>query len=132
MKNSPLSYIEISKKNLIHNIGQFRKMVGKKTQIAGVIKSNAYGHGDKEFVQILNPYVDYFQIDSIEELERIQKFVKKPVLIFGYLNEEGIKKAIKEKAIIAAFDLIHLLKINQIARSLKTKAVSYTHLRAHE
>lgn len=122
-KNVPLSYIEISRENLIHNIKQFRKLLGSKTKIAGVVKANAYGHGDREVVQILNPYVDYFQIDDIEEFERIHKLAKKPILIFGYLDENGIEKAIRGKAIISAFDLVHLLKINNIAKKLKTKAM---------
>jgi alanine racemase len=120
-KNLPLSYIEISKENLIHNIKQFRALVKGGTKIAGVIKANAYGHGDKEVARILNPYVDYFQVDSIEELERIRTVIKKPVFVFGYLNEDGIRKAIKLRAIISTFDLIHLLKINHIAGVLKTK-----------
>ena len=122
MKNLPLSYIEISRENLIHNIKQFKNLLKKGTKIATVVKANAYGHGDKEVVKIVNPYTDYFQVDDIEELERIRKVTKKPVLVFGYLNEEGLTKAIKLKAIISAFDLIHLLKINHIALGLKTKA----------
>lgn len=122
MQNLPLSYIEISKKNLIHNIKQFRILVKKGTKIAGVVKANAYGHGDKEVVKILASHVDYFQVDSIEELERIRKITKKPVLVFGYLNESGIKQAIKFKAIISVFDIVHLLKINYLAKNLKTKA----------
>jgi len=120
-QNEPLSYIEISKENLIHNIKQFRSLIGDKTKIACVIKANAYGHGDKEIVKIISPYTDYFQVDGIEELERIRKITKKPVMVLGYLNEEGIKKAIKMKAIISAFDLIHLLKINYISGSLRTR-----------
>ena len=121
-KNLPLSYIEISKENLIHNIKQFRSLLKSNTKIAAVIKANAYGHSDIEITKIANPYVDYFQVDDIEELERIKKVTKKQILIFGYLNEDGITKAIKLKAIISAFDLIHLLKINHIAGALRTKA----------
>ena len=73
-KKQPLSYIEISKGNLINNMKEFKSFVSKNTKVAAVIKSNAYGHGDVECVKILNPYVDYFQIDSIEELRRIQLF----------------------------------------------------------
>jgi alanine racemase len=121
MNNLPLSYIEISKENLIHNIKQFRSLIQKNTKISLVVKANAYGHGDKEVVKILDSFTDYFQVDDVEELERIRKVTKKPILVFGYLNDEGIKKAIKLKAIISAFDLIHILKINYIAGSLKTK-----------
>lgn len=121
MKKLPLSYIEISKDNLIHNIKQFRSILGKKTKIAGVVKSNAYGHGDKEVVKIIASYVDYLQVNSIEELERVRKVSSKSTFVFGYLDEEGINRAIKLKAIISAFDLVHLLKINFFARRLKTK-----------
>lgn len=121
MQNKQLSYIEISKDNLIHNIKQFRSLLKKDTKIAAVIKANAYGHGDKEIAKIVTPYVDYFQVDSIEEAERVRIVSKKPILIFGYLNEDGIKRAIKIGAIICAFDLIHFLKINHTAGLSKNK-----------
>lgn len=121
MKNLPLSYIEISKDNLIYNIKQFRSLLKNGTKIVGVIKANAYGHGDIEVVKIISPYIDYFQVNSVEELERVRSVTKKPILVFGYLNEDGIKKAIKLNAIISAFDLIHLLKINYISGILKKK-----------
>lgn len=121
MQNNQLSFIEISKDNLIHNIKQFRGLLKGQTKIAAVIKANAYGHGDKEVAKITSPYVDYFQVDSIEEAERVRSVSKKPILIFGYLNEDGVKRAIKIGAIISAFDLIHLLKINHTAGILKKK-----------
>ncbi len=121
MKNKSLSYLEISKENLIHNIKQFRTFLKSKVEIAAVIKANAYGHGDALVAQILNPYVDYFQVDSIEEAERVRVVTKKPILIFGYLNDDCIKRAIKIEAIISGFDLIHLLKINQAAGQAKKK-----------
>ena len=137
MSNLPLSYIEISKENLVHNIKQFRGLVslnhssknGRPTRkaslggskIAAVIKANAYGYGDKEVAQIIDSYVDYFQVDSIEECERVRKVSRKPILILGYLNEDGVKRAIKVNAVICAFDLIHLLKINHVAGFLKKK-----------
>ena len=117
----PLSYIEISKENLIHNIKQFRDLTDDKNKIAAVIKANAYGHGDIQVAKIANPYIDYFQVDSIEEAERVRIVSTKPILILGYLNEDGIRRAIKIKTIICAFDLIHLLKINHIAASLKVE-----------
>jgi len=121
MSNLSLSYIEISRENLIHNIKQFRSLVKSKTEIAVVVKANAYGCGDKDVVKIIAPYTDYFQVDDIEELERIRKITKKPIFVFGYLNDDGIKRTIKLNAIISAFDLIHILKINHTAGLLKKK-----------
>lgn len=121
MQNSSLSYLEISKENLIYNIKQFRNFLKGDIKIAAVIKANAYGHGDYEIAKIASPYVDYFQVDSIEECERVRKVCKNHILVLGYLNEDGIKRAIKSKAILSVFDLIHLFKINKIAGELKTK-----------
>lgn len=126
MKNEPLSYIEISKENLLHNVDQFRKILKKDTKIAAVIKSNAYGHGDKEIVKIINSKVDYFQIDGIEEFERIKDIAHKPILILGYLNNAGLESAIKGGAIICAFDFVHLLRINNLSR--ENNKVTLVHL----
>ncbi len=75
----------------------------------------------KRLLKFQLPTLIIFQVNSMEELERVRKITKKPILIFGYLNEEGIKQAIKLKAIISAFDMLHLLKINYLAKNLKTK-----------
>lgn len=131
MKNTPLSYIEISKANLIHNIKQFRGFVKKGTKIAGVVKGNAYGHGDKEVVKILNPYVDYFQVNSIEELERIRPITKKPILVLGYVNKDNIKKALNLRCILSVFDLRHALLINQSAKDLDIKAKVHIAVDSH-
>ena len=117
-KNLPLSYIEISKKNLLYNIKQFRRILKKGTKIAGVIKANAYGHGDIEVVSILASSVDYFQVNSIEELERVRLYTKKPVLLLGYVGKNDITKAVKLGCILTVFDLQHALIINEQVRRL--------------
>jgi len=131
LKDLPLSYIEISKANLIHNVKQFRGLLNPGTKLACVIKSNAYGHGDKEVVKILNPYTDYFQINSIEELERIKSVVKKPVLILGYVNKNNIGKAIKIGCILCIFDLNHALLINEAARRIGKKQKVHIAIDSH-
>jgi len=120
-KKTPLSYLEISKKNLIHNIKQFRSLIKKGTLISAVVKANAYGHGDKEVVKILSFYVDYFQVNSVEELERIKKNTKKPILVFGYVGKNDLGKAIKLGCILSVFDSHHLFLINKIAKKLNRK-----------
>ncbi|MEI7765741.1 MAG: alanine racemase [bacterium] len=121
MKKLPLSYIEINKKSLIYNCQQFRNFVKKGTQISAVIKSNAYGHGSLEVVKILNPFVDYFQVNSFRELEAIKKISKKPILVLGYVSKNDLAKAISAGCILSAFDFEHLLLINEAARKLNKK-----------
>ncbi len=131
MKSLPLSYIELSKKNLIHNIKQFRRIVKRGTKVAGVVKANAYGHGDVEVVKILNPYVDYFQINSVEELEKVRSFTKKPILLLGYVGKYDIAKAIKLGCVLTCFDLYHALLINEQARKLGVKQKVHISIDAH-
>lgn len=131
MKQLPLSYIELSKKNLIHNIKQFRRIVKRGTKIAGVVKASAYGHGDVEVVKVLNPYVDYFQINSVEELEKIRTVTKKPILLLGYVGKGDISRAIKLGCILTVFDLHHALLINESARKLAVKQKVHISIDAH-
>ena len=121
LKKMPLSYIEISKKNLIHNIKEFKNFVKKGTLVSVVIKANAYGHGDEEVAKILSPHVDYFQVNSFEELVRVKKNTVKPILVLGYVGKNDLEKAIKLGCILSVFDLEHLILINKTAQKLNKK-----------
>lgn len=129
--NKHLSYIEISKSNLLHNIKQFRAVVGDKVKIAGVVKANAYGHGDTEVVKVIASHVDYFQVNSVEELESIRKVTKKNVLLLGYVAKSDIKHAIELGCILTVFDLHHALLINTIANKLNKKVKVHIAVDAH-
>lgn len=118
MKTSPLSYIELSKKNLIHNIKQFRNLAKRGTKFSVAVKGNAYGHGQNLVAKILEPYVDYFQIDSVEELELLRKITKKKTFLFGYAQISDLKKAIKLGCILSVFSLEQLLTLSAIAKSV--------------
>ncbi|MCX6751816.1 MAG: alanine racemase [Candidatus Nomurabacteria bacterium] len=121
MKNSPLAYIELSKKNLIHNIRQFKTLAKKGTKIAVALKGNAYGHGQNEVTKILESYVDYFQINSAEELRVLRKISKKKTFVLGYVQKADLKEAIKLGCILSVFSIEELKNVNKIAKQLKTK-----------
>jgi alanine racemase len=131
MKILPLSYIEISKSNLIHNIKQFRRVVKQGTKIAAVVKANAYGHGDKEVVSILAPHVDYFQVNSVEELEKIRVVTKKPILLLGYVQKNDLVRAIKLGCILTVFDLYHALLVNEVSKKLGKRQKVHIAIDAH-
>lgn len=118
-KNTPLSYIELSKKNLIHNIKQFKNLAKKGTKFSIVIKGNAYGHGQNEVVKILEPYADYFQVDSVSELELLRKVSKKKTLVLGYVQKSDLSRAIKLDCILSVFSLKQIKHISAIADMCK-------------
>ena len=125
-KNSPLSYIELSKKNLIYNFTQFKKLAKKGTKFSVAIKGNAYGHGQNEVAKILEPYVDYFQVNSVEELALLRKVSKKETLVLGYVQNIDLKRAIKYKCILSIFSIQELKQINIQAK--KQNIVQKIHL----
>lgn len=80
-----LTWLEISKTALIHNLKEFRKIIGQKVKIMAVVKSNAYGHGLIGVAKIAEKYVDYFGVANLEEaLELRKNGLKKPILILTY------------------------------------------------
>lgn len=115
MKIFPLSWVEISKGNLIHNIKQFKNLAKKGVKFSVAIKGNAYGHGQNEVAKILEPYVDYFQINSINELELLRKITKKPVLLLGYIQESDLLKVIKLECVLSVFSLEQIERISAMA-----------------
>lgn len=119
MENSPLSYIELSKKNLIYNF-QVLKKITKKTKIVAVIKGNAYGHGQNEVAKILEPFADYFQVNSIDELELLRKVSKKKTFVLGYIQKEDLNRAIKLGCILSVFSIEQMLTISAIAKNVNT------------
>src|SRR3989338_1587652 len=94
-KKLPLSYIELSKKNLIYNIKQFRDLAKKGTKIAVAVKGNAYGHGQNKVTKILGPYADFFIVNSVDELELLRKVSKKKTFVLGYVQKNDLLRAIK-------------------------------------
>ncbi len=127
----PLSYIELSKDNLVHNFKELKKLAKKGTKFSVAIKGNAYGHGLPEIAKILDPYVDYFQVNSIEELEALRKISKKKVLLLGYVAETDLAKVVKLGAILSVFSKEQLLKLEEIAKKLSKVEEIHLPIDAH-
>lgn len=111
----PLSRIELSRENALHNIAQFRKLVHPGTEIASVVKGNAYGHGMPEMVEILEPAVDYFQVDDLLELRELRKHSQKPTLVLGYVAQDEIEEAVALGCELAIYDSERLPLLQRFA-----------------
>jgi len=116
-KDLPLSYIELSKKNLIHNFKALKR-IAKNKKIIAVIKGNAYGHGQNEVINILEPYLDYFQVNSFLELKSLRKISNKKIFVFGYIQKSDLLQAIKLKCTLSVFSIEELHNINKVALRL--------------
>jgi len=116
-----LSYIQLSKSNLLFNINQFKKILPKNTKICAVIKGNAYGHGQNEIASVIEKYVDYFQVDDIEELKLLRKISNKKTLVFGYVEIKELENLILLDGIPGIFDIEHAIQLNKLGKKLDKK-----------
>src|SRR3989344_4603897 len=111
----PLSFVELSKNNLVFNLRQFRRLAKRGTKFAIVVKGNAYGHGQNEIVKIAEPHADYFQVDGIEELEKLRKVSRKKVLLLGYVQKNDLRKAARLGCILSVFSMEQVDTIGAMA-----------------
>lgn len=95
-----LTWLEIYKSALIHNLAEFRKIVGERVKIMAVVKSNAYGHGMIEAAKIFDKNgADYLGAINLEEaLELRKNGLKKPIFILSFwdIDKNKIIEAIKK------------------------------------
>ena len=84
--------IIIHKNKLINNIKQV-KAENPNSKVCVMVKANAYGVGDKEVVQILEEYVDFWGVACFFEANRIKALTKKNILIVGALEKENIDES---------------------------------------
>ena len=72
----------INHDNLISNINHF-----KSKKICAMVKSNAYGHGLSEIVELIDGHVDMFGVVSVEEAVKVRKLTELPILICSKVDD---------------------------------------------
>src|SRR3989344_5734219 len=117
-----LTWLEISKKNLLFNIAQLRKVIGIKVKLLAVIKANAYGHGVKEVGSIIKNKVDWFGVANVYEalLLRDQK-IYNPILVLSYYENEPyrLNQAIQKKISLVVYTKDQVLLLDSIAKKIQ-------------
>lgn len=127
----PLSFIELSTKNLRSNVQFFRDTLSPQTKIAAVVKANAYGHGQNEVAQIIEKQVDYFQVDDLQELELLRKVSHKPTFVFGYVAKDELARAAALDGILCIYDTERLHLLNAIGDTMQKKIKIHIKIDAH-
>ncbi|MCL5011012.1 MAG: alanine racemase [Patescibacteria group bacterium] len=118
------TWVEISKDNLIHNVRQLRSILPAGFKIMAVVKSNAYGHSSELTAKVLDDWVDYFCVVSVEEAILLKKSnIKKPILVLSILgfDDKLLSQAIKEGIELPIFDEPSYRKIARTAQKIKIR-----------
>ena len=101
------TWVEIDLNALKHNLLAIKKQVGQHVKIMGIVKADAYGHGDYEVSRVLlNNSVEMIGIAILEEgIQLRDKGIKAPLLLLGGIFEEQIDDVIQYNLTPTAYDL---------------------------
>ncbi|MFA4937235.1 MAG: alanine racemase [Patescibacteria group bacterium] len=105
------SWLEISKRALLHNISAHRRLLNKKTKLMAVVKSNAYGHGLELVGKICEEsrQVDWLGVAYLEEALKLRSLAKKlPILVLSHYlpyNASILAKAIKSHISFMTYEI---------------------------
>ncbi len=115
-KINTLNRVEVISKNILHNFDFFQKE-NSHAKIFPVLKSNAYGHGLKQVVQILESRgVEYYVVDSYYEALQIKEISNKKVLMIGYTKPENYQYFKWKNLAVTIFDLISLKTLGELGK----------------
>jgi alanine racemase len=101
------TWVEIDLNALRHNLLAIKKRIGSQIKILGVVKADAYGHGDYEVSRVLlNNGVEMLGIAILEEgIQLRDKGIKAPLLLLGGIFEEQIDMVIQYGLTPTVYDL---------------------------
>lgn len=99
--------------NIRHNIREIKSKIGK-TNIIGVIKGDAYGHGIVDVAKIcVEEGINKFCVGSIEEGITLREIgIDKEILLLLPPSRDNIKKLIEYNLTPTVYNISHLILIN--------------------
>ena len=100
----PKTWIEISKHALQTNVRELKKIIGKRVLFLAIVKANAYGAGIKETVTATRSVVDWYGVDSLDEVNLVRDKCKNPILILSYVSIKDIAEIITKKYSMVVYD----------------------------
>ena len=130
MDNNQQSWVEIKKSAIKHNLEQFRQVIGPKTKLMAVVKSNAYGHGMLPVADYCEQkkLVDYFGVVNLHEALLLRKTgIKLPILVLSYFDQDIIHLAVQNDIDLPVYDFFMAELIDETARNVN--AIARVHIK---
>ncbi len=111
----PYNYIHIIKENMIYNLTLLRYWAGDGRSVFPVLKSNAYGHGIKQTIQILKTQnLDMVVVDDFGDYAKVYASLDTKILILHENNVQDIDKYDLDVAHFVVYDIPTFKKFKQI------------------
>ena len=114
------AWVEINLENLSSNIEEIQSILKPKTEIMGVVKANAYGHGDVLISKHLNQIgIRAFAVATIQEAIHLRKNgIQGTILILGYTPANQSKLLDKYHLTQTVFDIEYAKELNAYGKKL--------------
>ncbi len=112
------AWAEIDLDAIAHNVREIKKFTGKKVEMMGVVKADAYGHGVREVVRtLLDNGVTQLAVSMLDEAIQIRNMgIDVPILILGYTDPVRAEELVLNDVTQTVFSL-------DLAQALSSAAV---------
>lgn len=125
-----LSWVEISKSALAHNVKLLRERVdggriGNRCVLSACVKANAYGHGLIETSKIfLESGVDWLDVNALYEATTLRNAgITAPIYVMGYTLFDDLEKAFGLDVSLVVYNKEMVKKLGEIAKKRLNDAV---------
>ncbi len=114
----------INLRTLTQNARNVKSLLNPNQRLFAVVKADAYGHGATMVANAIYQIVDGYCVALVEEGEELRRCgIDKPILcFFAPITEEDVCRALENRLILTVTDVAEIVKINEIAKRLKTVA----------
>ena len=114
------TYVKIENSTLTNNVKKIINKYQKYNYYIGVVKANAYGHGDYIVNDLIKGGINYLAVSSLEEAISIRKYNQEiPILVLEPINIEYINIILENNITITIDSLIYTKKL--IEKDFPTK-----------
>lgn len=112
------AWAEIDLDAIAHNVREIKRFTGKKVEMMGVVKADAYGHGVREVVRtLLDNGVTQLAVSMLDEAIQIRNMgIDVPILILGYTDPVRAEELVLNDVTQTVFSL-------DLAEALSSAAV---------
>jgi alanine racemase len=112
------AWAEVDLDAIAHNVREIRRITNKKSEIMGVVKADAYGHGVMEVVRtILDNGATCLAVSMLDEAIQLRKIgIDVPILILSYTDPVRASEIIEYNVTQAVFS-------HDLAKALSAEAV---------
>ncbi len=118
-----LTWLEIDRKNLQHNLQQFKNILAA-SALWPVVKSNAYGHGLAEIVSLLDSdqNVDGLAVVNLDEALEVSALSSKPIMVLSYFEQDEEKlKNLASHISLPVYSLAQVEYLDNLAKIFAKK-----------